>query len=543
VSGPFQANFNCTNPLPSAGGLVTLEVDFTASSAGPVSGTLGFNVNAATLNGVVAGDTITIGATGFNGGAGIPFACVSSGATGNQFNHGANDTATAANLAAAINAYTTGGFNAVFVATSSGDQVNVTVGPGNGALVWSASDADFSFAAPVSIPLSASGVPLPTPDIAPVTQPYLLLHGSADGDVNGALWGSRPPLHYDHATSTKTFVRLIGGNHNFFSTAWVISDASQEPRGWPYTEFSAAFPAIPFTVSPMNPPISPSAQLMTATQEQEVAMGYVTTFVESVARSSPSGAYLSTSPALVKPMEITDPNVSLFAEWYDARTPLFADSFSGSPDTHLTSTFTSESTALLYDNDWLFGPVDPNESDFTNRMFRNVYGAVLTPWTSGATNSVTVSFGSAGTPTTMDLRGASRLIISVGQQPLIPALATNAAGNEVSPINTTVTPKARVGTPTGPVSFQAQLVTGGAGAPQTIDPTVVQGESIQGVFQNTDFDDGVVRDIMGLQTFEVPIQGFAVDGKTDLSAVTGIQLIFPTSQGAQAAVVTNLEVQ
>lgn len=52
-----------------------------------------------TLSSMVATDTVTI--------AGTVFTCVASGATGNQFNVGGNDTATAVNLAAAINATAT----------------------------------------------------------------------------------------------------------------------------------------------------------------------------------------------------------------------------------------------------------------------------------------------------------------------------------------------------------------------------------------------------------------------------------------------------
>lgn len=52
-----------------------------------------------TLSSHVATDTVTVN--------GITFTCVASGATGNQYNVGADDTATAVELAAAINANTT----------------------------------------------------------------------------------------------------------------------------------------------------------------------------------------------------------------------------------------------------------------------------------------------------------------------------------------------------------------------------------------------------------------------------------------------------
>lgn len=69
-----------------------------------------------TLSSHVATDTVTVN--------GITFTCVASGATGNQYNVGADDTATAVNLVAALNANTT--LDGMIVATSALGVVTVT---------------------------------------------------------------------------------------------------------------------------------------------------------------------------------------------------------------------------------------------------------------------------------------------------------------------------------------------------------------------------------------------------------------------------------
>ena len=83
------------------------------ASAGLVAAT-----GTATLASVVATDKLTIN--------GVDFTAVASGATGNQFNVGVDDTATAANLAAAVNASTTSLVQGYVTATSAAAVVTVT---------------------------------------------------------------------------------------------------------------------------------------------------------------------------------------------------------------------------------------------------------------------------------------------------------------------------------------------------------------------------------------------------------------------------------
>jgi len=71
-----------------------------------------------TLTSVVATDAISIN--------GVTFTAVASGATGNQFNVGVSDTATATNLAAAINASVTALVSGYVTATSATNVVTVS---------------------------------------------------------------------------------------------------------------------------------------------------------------------------------------------------------------------------------------------------------------------------------------------------------------------------------------------------------------------------------------------------------------------------------
>jgi phage tail sheath gpL-like len=71
-----------------------------------------------TLASVIATDAISIN--------GVTFTCVASGATGNQFNVGVSDTATAANLAAAINASVTALVSGYVTASAAATVVTVS---------------------------------------------------------------------------------------------------------------------------------------------------------------------------------------------------------------------------------------------------------------------------------------------------------------------------------------------------------------------------------------------------------------------------------
>lgn len=84
----------------------------TANAVGAIAGSRTYPI---TTN-AVAGDTVTIN--------GVTFTAVASGATGNQFNVGADATATAVNLTTSLNANAT--INALYTATSSTNTITLT---------------------------------------------------------------------------------------------------------------------------------------------------------------------------------------------------------------------------------------------------------------------------------------------------------------------------------------------------------------------------------------------------------------------------------
>jgi hypothetical protein len=114
-TGGTRAVIDAAQAKCSGGDVITTDVTLTGTYASAT----------ATLSSAVATNKVTI--------ASHDFTAVASGATGDQWNIGADDNASAANLAAAINASTTSGVQGVVTASASGAVVTVTaVGGGTG---------------------------------------------------------------------------------------------------------------------------------------------------------------------------------------------------------------------------------------------------------------------------------------------------------------------------------------------------------------------------------------------------------------------------
>lgn len=126
--------------------LANFENYLSALSGGNQSALLVFDVGMVKATGTFTLDTvIATDAVSING---VTFTGVASGATGNQFNIGADDTATAVNLAAAINASVTALVTGVVTATSATTVVTVTaVVPGVGGNVIAIASADSTIVA------------------------------------------------------------------------------------------------------------------------------------------------------------------------------------------------------------------------------------------------------------------------------------------------------------------------------------------------------------------------------------------------------------
>lgn len=144
-----KAQFQSLVPLPdSKQGAINLANYINSLAGGVKSASLEFKVGAvkASLVGTFTGaptadETITIN--------GVAFTAKDSGATGDQFNIGANVTATAAALVAAINASSTAGIVGVVTASNVAGAVTVTcVVPGlvGNAIVVAESMSNFAWA-------------------------------------------------------------------------------------------------------------------------------------------------------------------------------------------------------------------------------------------------------------------------------------------------------------------------------------------------------------------------------------------------------------
>ena len=113
-----QADIGATGDTASASGSLFARAKFNKDAGDALAGRAAAleagltHVQTITLTSVVATDSVIVGET--------IFTCVASGATGNEFDVGIDDTATAANLAAKINAL------AGVTATSDGAVVTVT---------------------------------------------------------------------------------------------------------------------------------------------------------------------------------------------------------------------------------------------------------------------------------------------------------------------------------------------------------------------------------------------------------------------------------
>lgn len=89
-----------------------------------------FGVGVAVLASVVATNTLTVN--------GVVFTAIASGATGNQFNLGANDTDAATNLAAAINGSVSTGITTPGITAASFGTMVVVRNPVPGTTAWAA---------------------------------------------------------------------------------------------------------------------------------------------------------------------------------------------------------------------------------------------------------------------------------------------------------------------------------------------------------------------------------------------------------------------
>ncbi|WP_241759590.1 FlgD immunoglobulin-like domain containing protein [Pyxidicoccus parkwayensis] len=259
--------------------------------------------------------------------------------------------------------------------------------------------------------------------LAPVTQqldawtyvapdvPYLLLYGSADGDVNGAFPTVMPFRHYDRAARNRFALRLMGGNHNAFNTSWGYSDASER------TGCMGVLPSCDVTnvvKMPLPEPVAPAPELVSAADQRTVATAYLTAFLSAV-NDGDKGAleYFLEPPSQLRPTGV--PSTLRLYSQSQLRTGvtlrLIDDyEFNLSPTVSGTGqpvafTVTGTEERLLQDRDLA------SEAEVHNRFFNQTYG-VLFSWATQAMYEFTMD------PSNRSVSWARSLNLRVAQQPL-----------------------------------------------------------------------------------------------------------------------------
>jgi hypothetical protein len=235
--------------------------------------------------------------------------------------------------------------------------------------------------------------------------PFLLLYGTADGDVNGATDPEvRPFRHYDRATSDRYAIVIEGANHNYFSTSWPTSDASEVLTG-------SLFAAVR---KPLVPPVG--ADLIAGGDQRDVAKAYVAAFLALLAKDDKGArAYFVEQPAQTRPMGVGQAlklhsqsrrhvNVLKFVLDDFETNGSVSGSSSGQS---VSTTTTAVSEGLLLDG--FLG----NENEPFNRFFQQTQGVAFS-WSAAA------EYVQGLDPSEGDLRGAQWLGFRIAQQPMHP---------------------------------------------------------------------------------------------------------------------------
>ncbi|MBP7112897.1 MAG: hypothetical protein KBA82_07970 [Nitrosomonas sp.] len=141
-------------------------------------------------------------------------------------------------------------------------------------------------------PVSTHAIELPS------SIPFLMVYGSADGDVNGASIGVQPFVHYDRAHGAAHLVYAIGANHNFFNSSWAYSDAADnlDCRMWPCL------------LTPLAAADRVGMDLQIRSEQEKLLKGYVLAFLNYYDRDQVAySAYFNNPPSLLRPAGIALP--------------------------------------------------------------------------------------------------------------------------------------------------------------------------------------------------------------------------------------------
>jgi hypothetical protein len=365
------------------------------------------------------------------------------------------------------------------------------------------------------VSLSATSLNIETMPITKPAVPYLLLYGSADGDVNGAMAGVEPFRHYDRALADKYAVRIEGANHNFFNTSWGISDATQKLTG--PDEFT-------LTPSPLVPPVG--GPLLSDTQQRDVAKAYVAAFLLMLEGDTAMEGYFLEPPARLIPLGV-DPAVSLHAQARHAPSAqqFVLDDFESNGSATLSSSGQAVTTTIgaaslseltLTDT----SVIDPasTESEPANRFFQETSGALFDY---NAAQELVESVA----PAQQDLRGANVLSFRIAQQPKH-AETIALAG----PLTLTVELE-------DAASNKSAIRLATLDSAEAIYVAQVFVPQLAALFETTS---------AAFKTFRIPITAFTTDGRTlDLAHVTKIRfkLAAPGDSARGRIALDDLEVE
>lgn len=232
----------------------------------------------------------------------------------------------------------------------------------------------------------------------PAGLPFLLMYGSADGDVNGCCSGGLvnpgiwPFQHFDRAGGPAYSIYIRGANHNFWNDSWPADDAK-----------------------PMPPAPNVGASLITKAQQQAVVKAYTLAFLKvHQEKLGPYERYLLQPPAALRPAGLpgntTVPLLGSVRLQPGASREVIDDHTANFGNKLLSSSgATIAPTSITLDEVVLADPNVGNETDIQNRFFQDTNGAIV-GWSAAGRYTVTLLASQR------DLRNAS-VALRVAIQP------------------------------------------------------------------------------------------------------------------------------
>jgi len=319
--------------------------------------------------------------------------------------------------------------------------------------------------------------------------PFLLLYGTADGDVSGAFPAVAPFRHYDSGTADRFAVVCEGANHNFWNDSWTASDATHgmtfgAPGDWTNLVPVLKAPAV-------------GAGLITRPQQQALAIAYIGAFLRLVEGGDPGArAYLTTPATRLRPLGV-DAALNLHGQNNagPAVTKVVFDDYETNPLTTVASSSeTVVLTGLANAGEGLL--LDTNLAAVNqpqDRFFQQTRGVVF-EWTAAS------SYDEPAPAAGRDMRGARVITLRIAQQARHPITA--ALG--------------------GNLTFSLELEDAAGNSREMSSAILGQ---IPGIYPSEVDGDDTTKSVF--TTLRFPVHGFEADGTTiDLGDIRHVRLRF-----------------